>query len=146
MGVTMQCRCTRHSLDLTFSGFARFRGKVAELSSREFGEHYKKLLERPIITDDEERKAFYEAFNRETERLLSERLINGKIVDFCLQSDCGGRIRYGACKNIMKAIGDYDDPKPVVYGYAAREDAPRFRDIAELIAECAKEKSDLIWC
>ena len=49
-----------------------------------------------------------------------------KIVDFCLQSDCEGSIRYGACKELLKVIGNYDDN--ICYGYAGREDCAMFRD------------------
>lgn len=53
---------------------------------------------------------------KKTEQLIREKKVSIKIVDFCLQSDIEGSIHYGACKEILKAIGDYDDN--VCYGYA----------------------------
>lgn len=52
---------------------------------------------------DEERRLAYNAFDAETERLLTEKKVSFKVVDFLLQPDCGGSIRYGACKELLKS-------------------------------------------
>lgn len=66
-----------------------------------------------------------------------------KIVDFLLQTDVGGRIRYGACKNILKVIGDYDDN--ILYGYCGRPDCAKFADFKSILQDCVDTKSDMIW-
>lgn len=66
-----------------------------------------------------------------------------KVVDFLLQSDCSGSIRFGACKQILKVIGDYDDD--ICYGYAGRKDCAMFRDFKAILQDCVDTKSDLVW-
>lgn len=60
-----------------------------------------------------------------------------------MQSDIKGAIRYGACKQILKIISDYDDN--FNYGYAALPNQPRFKDFKALLQECVDLKSDLVW-
>lgn len=64
-------------------------------------------------------------------------------MDFLLQSDVGGRIHYGACKNILKIIGDYDDN--IMYGYAAWGEQSRFSRFRRILEDCVATKSDMIW-
>lgn len=92
---------------------------------------------------DEERRQAYNAFDAETERLLAEKKVSFKVVDFLLQPDCEGLIRYGACKELLKIIGDYDDN--VLYGYIGRQDCAKFRDFKAILQDCADNKCDMIW-
>lgn len=142
MGVTIRCKKTGTNYDLGYGGFANFREKVAELCSPEFGAHYAKLDEGFSLSGEERRK-FYEDFDNGTLQLISDGKVSVKIVDFCLQSDCDGKIRYGACKVIYNAIKDYDDS--ICYGYAGRSDCTMFSDLKELFRECVENKSDLVW-
>ena len=52
-------------------------------------------------------------------------------------------IRYGACKNILKVIGDYDDN--ILYGYCGRPDCAKFADFKSILQDCVDTKSDMIW-
>lgn len=97
MGITLESKKGKISLDIGYGGFLMLRKKVAELCS----------------------------------------------TDFCLQSDCGGKIHYGACKEIYKHVKDYDDN--VCYGYAGRPDCTMFKDFKNLLKECIDNKCDLIW-
>ena len=78
-----------------------------------------------------------------TRKILAEKKADIKIVDFLLQSDVGGRIHYGACKNILKIIGDYDDN--IMYGYAAWGEQSRFSRFRRILEDCVATKSDMIW-
>lgn len=75
--------------------------------------------------------------------MLAAKQADIKIVDFLLQSDMEGRIRYGACKNILKAIGDYDDD--IFYGYVSHGDMSRFRQFRRILEDCVETKSDMVW-
>lgn len=141
MGITISCKKTRKSIDIGYGGFLRLRNKVADLVGEPWASHYHKLDYAPIIGDS--RKKFYEEFNAETERLLKEKKVSIKIVDFCLQPDCEGSIRYGACKEILKVIGDYDDD--ILYGYYGRPDCAKFKDFKEILQDCAYHKCDMVW-
>ena len=136
MGVTIRCKKTGTSHYLGYGGFLNLRGKVAELCSKEFGEHFARLIK---LHSNEE----FEEFDRKTKELLDRKVVSIKIVDFCLQSDCGGKIRYGACKEIYNHIKDYDDN--ICYGYAGRPDCMMFKDFVALVKECYENKSDLVW-
>ena len=109
MGVTMKCKRTGRSVDLGMGGFYRFRQKVAELASPSFGELHRTLLDAYQIEAGAAREAFYDEINQKTDELIQCGHLKAKIADFCLQPDSGGAVRYGACKAILKAVGDYDD-------------------------------------
>ena len=142
MGVSISCKKTGNSISMGYFGFLALREKVAELAGGPFAEHYSTLKKGSLLPPDK-RKLFYDDFNKTTEEIVRQKQADIKIVDFCLQSDCGGKIRYGACKNILKAIGDYDDD--VCYGYLAMSDCAMFSDFKKLLQECVDTKSDLIW-
>lgn len=125
MGVTISCTKTGRTIDVGSGGFLRLRSKISELVGEPWASHYRALVEERIC-DEKEREKFYEDFDKKTEELLNKKCVSVKIVDFCLQSDCEGSIRYGACKELLKVIGNYDDN--ICYGYAGREDCAMFRD------------------
>lgn len=136
MGVSISCKKTGKSIDMGYGGFFNLRKKVAELAGGPFAEHYASL--NPF--GDEE---YFEAFDRKTSEILEKKQADIKIVDFCLQSDCDGKIHYGVCKNILKAIGDYDDD--IAYGYFGRPDCAMFKDFKEILEDCVKNKCDMLW-
>ena len=136
MGVSISCKKTGKSIDMGYGGFFNLRKKIAELAGGPFAEHYASLK----TFGDEE---YFEAFDRKTSEILEKKQADIKIVDFCLQSDCDGKIHYGACKNILKAIGDYDDD--IAYGYSGRPDCAMFKDFKEILEDCVKNKCDMLW-
>lgn len=146
MGVTISAnsgKATARSIDLGYGGFSNLRHRVAELCGDPWASHYSKLKSRPIFFDSEAEKTFFDEFDAETLRLVDGGKVNVKIVDFCLQSDAEGRIRYGACKQILKVIGDYDDN--ILYGYAGRPDCARWKDFKAILEDCARLKCDMVW-
>lgn len=136
MGITIGCKKSGTSYDLGCGSFLNLRTKIAELCSKEFGEHYEKLS---YLHSDKE----FEEFDKKTMELIDKKAVSIKVVDFCLQPDCKGKIRYGACKEIYKHIKDYDDN--ICYGYAGRPDCMMFKDFIALVKECYEKKADLIW-
>lgn len=83
------------------------------------------------------------SYDDETERLIERKELLIKIADFLYQSDCEGEIRYGACKEILKVIGDYDNR--VIYGYAGRENPARFKDFKGILKDCVDNKCFMVW-
>lgn len=143
MGICIKCKKTGTSYDLGCGGFLILREKVAELCSKEFGEHYATLALAPMLNTNGSRDSFFEAFDRKTQKLLDEKKVSVKVVDFCLQTDERGKILYGACKEILKHIKDYDDD--ICYGYAGRPDCFKFHHFKELLQECVSNRSPLVW-
>lgn len=138
MGLTLYGAGRR--LDLSSGGFLRLRRRISDLCGEPWASHYRSL------TDDgrhDKDGAWFEAFDEKTQGLIAEKKISIKVVDFLLQSDMEGRIRYGACKELLKIIGDYDDD--YCYGYAALPNQPRFSDFKALLQACADGKKDLYW-
>lgn len=143
MGVTIRCVHGR-SADLGYGGFERFRSRVAWLHSEAFGAHYDKLIDLEVqLLEGEAAQRFTESFNSETAEMIQSKKVNIKVVDFCLQPNSAGKIRYGACKVILDAINDYNDN--LVYGYTGRPDRAMFSDLRDIIAECTAKKCDLVW-
>lgn len=141
MGVTISCKKSGRSIDLGYFGFANLRRRVARLAGEPFASHYDGLDAAPFF--GEARKAYFEEFDRRTVELIDSKQVSVKIVDFCLQPDAGGSIRYGACKEILKIIGDYDDD--ILYGYAGRRDCAKFKDFKAILQDCADQKCDMVW-
>ena len=141
MGITISCKKTGKSIDMGYIGFKLLRDKVAELYGGPFAEHYKKIDKAPFL--GEARTRYFEAFDRRTAELVDSKRVSVKIVDFLLQPDVGGAIRYGACKEILRAIGDYDDN--VFYGYSGRKDCAMFRDFKAILQDCANNRCDMVW-
>lgn len=143
MGVTLRCKKTGTSIDMGYGGFSSLRDKVAELTGEPFASHMKKLYEAVTSLPYGKAEQFYADFDAETQRMIDAKQVSIKIVDFCLQPDCEGSIRYGACKEILKVIGDYDDN--IAYGYAGRKDCAMFKDFKALLQECVDNRCMLVW-
>lgn len=143
MGVTIKCKKTGRDIDLGYFGFSRLRCKVAQLLGEPFYSHYMKLLDAPRFMEPDEEKNFCTQWDTEAARLITENNIPVKVVNFLLESDCDGKIRYGACKDMLKVIGDYDDN--ICYGYAGRKDCAMFRDFKAILQDCVDNKCDMVW-
>lgn len=142
MGLTIKCKKTGREMDVSYSGFSRLRKKVAELVSPEVGKHYQ-ALDKIFRMDSSEKEKAFKSYDDETERLVENKVLPIKIADFLYQSDCDGKIRYGACKEILKVIGDYDDS--IIYGYAGRKNPAKFKDFKEILQDCVDNKCFMIW-
>lgn len=136
MGISISCKKTKTSYDLGCGGFFRLRKKVADICCPEFGKMYSEVI---YLRSEEERNKF----DQKLSRLINNKAINEKVVDFCFQPDTGGSIRYGVCKKIYDAIKGYDDD--ICYGYAGRPDFFMFQDFKKLLKECYDNKSSLVW-
>lgn len=141
MGITIRCKKTNRSIDMGCGGFLRLRNKVAELVGEPWASHYATLERAPLF--EPARSKFFAAFDRKTEEMLLAKQVSVKIVDFCLQSDAEGSIRYGACKQIYEIVKDYDDN--ILYGYAGRKDCARFADFKAILKDCMNKKCDMVW-
>lgn len=144
MGLTLRCKKTNLSMDMGYGGFMRLRNKVAELIGEPFASHELQLSTGRVISlYGEERDRFYEKFNAETERMIKRRQVSIKMVHFLHQSDCGGSIRYGACAELLRIIGDYDDN--VYYGYVGHGDNAKWSRFVAILRDCVANKCDMVW-
>ena len=149
MGITISCKKTGRSIDMGYGGFNRLRNKVAELAGGPFAKHYLlldapeniKLAAASLISEN--RDQFFDWFDQRTQEIIDANQADIKIVNFLLQSDCEGKVHYGACKNILRTIGDYDDD--VLYGYCGRPDCAKFKDFKAILKDCINNKCDMVW-
>lgn len=120
------------------------RNKVAELVGNPFYDHYLELDNTEIMMMDSDKKQkYFINYDNETKRLIEKNCINIKVANFLYQSDCEGKIRYGACKEILKVIGDYNDD--ILYGYCGRKDCAKFLDFVSILKDCVNNKCDMVW-
>lgn len=143
MGLTIRCGKTGRSMDMGGGGFLRLRRKVAELAGGPFVPVYQEVCAWYPGSNGETAEEFDARIGKAVNEMLAAKQADLKIVDFLLQSDIEGRIRYGACKKILKVIGDYDDD--VFYGYVGHGNRARFRQFRRILKDCVETKSDLVW-
>jgi hypothetical protein len=140
MGITISSK--NHSIDMGCGGFNRLRNKVAELTGKEIGEHYA-YLDKGMFLYGEARKMFFSEYNKKISELEEQLKIPHGILDFLYASDCEGKITYGKCKQIYKAIENYDDD--ILYGYCGRSDCAKFKDFKEIVKDCINNKCSMEW-
>lgn len=144
MGVTISCKKTGNDIDLGYGGFNNLRNKIAELVGGEFAKHYLLLSEPKVMClMGDARKEFFDSYDKKTMPIIEKEKVSIKVADFLYQSDCEGKIRYGACKELLKVIGDYDDD--FLYGYCGRPDCAKFSDFVSILKDCVENKCDMIW-
>lgn len=144
MGVTMECKKTGRSIDLGYGGFNNLRNRVAKLVGEPFSSHYLRLSDSGVMfLIGEHRKKYFEEYDLKTEQMVINGSVPVKVANFLYQSDCEGKIRYGACKELLKIIGDYDDD--ILYGYCGRKDCAKFSDFKSILLDCVMQKCDMVW-
>lgn len=140
MGITLESK--NFSIDMGYGGFRNLRIKVAELTGKEIGDHYK-YLEKGMFKFGEEKKMFFEKYDQKISDLADEFKIPRGILDFIYSSDCEGNLTYGRCKQIYKVIENYDDN--ICYGYCGRKDCATFKDFKQIIKDCIDNKCKMEW-
>lgn len=133
MGITIECRKTKNSIDVGYGGFMKLRQTIADCAGSEFNDFYYRLCRGELVN----------AYKRRFEKAINEKRLSYKVVDFLYACDCGGKINYGACKEILKVIGDYDDD--ICYGYATKVNPVKFKDFKSILEDCVKTKSKMVW-
>lgn len=141
MGVTVESK--NHSIDLGYGGFNNLRIKVAELTGKEIGAHYRKLNDGTFLFG-QAKVDFFNVYDKKISELEEKHKIPHGILDFLYASDCEGKLTYGRCKQIYKVIKDYDDD--ILYGYSGRKDCAMFKDFKEIIKDCVDNKRAMKWC
>ena len=137
VGVTLVCEYTKRSMDLGYIGFNRLRRKIAELAGEPFLSHYAKLDNLLFGTEKD-----FQAFDLVTARMFWTGEVSPHVIEFCMQSDCGGFVTWRTCRKLLKIIGDYDDE--LAYGYAARPNSG-FKDFKRILEDCVKRKCSMRW-
>ena len=135
MGVTISSK--RHSCDMGYSGFGRFRDKVAEKVSDKFHKHYL-LLSDPdaMFSMGDERKAYFKKYDSITKEYLKQKEITIEVANFLYQSDSNGKIDRKQAKQIYNLIKDCEDN--ISYGYVGRSDCAKMLDMKNIFNDGTK--------
>lgn len=133
MGVTIQSK--KHSCDMGYGGFLRFRNIVASKVGEIFSKHYTKLDNAPIFDDT---KKYFEEYDTETNRLVEQGHVTMEVANFLYQVDCDGEIDRIQAKQIYKLIEDCDDD--TAFGYIGRSDCAKMSDMKKIFGNKTKVK------
>ena len=141
MGLTIES--PHISIDMGSGGFLRLRRTIASLCPKEINKHYQYLLDNIIHLSHCKEDA--DAYDAQTEIIYQKyKKQYGKVIDFLYAPDTGAKLTYGAAKQLLKVIGDYDDD--AIYGYAGwGPNAAKFSDFKALLQDCADCKKPLKW-
>lgn len=130
MRVNMVCEATGTSLGLSLEDFKNLKNKISELVGTTFNSHYRLLDNFDVASlSAEDKEKFYNQYNERTKELVKEGKVPDKVSDFLYQSDVGGYVTHKGCKQILKVIGDCE----------------KFSEFKNILKECVKNKSRLIW-
>ena len=133
MGVTIGCKNAPINYDLPYFGFFRLRCDIAKYCDEELGDLYKQIND--MDTDQ---------FNAKLHKLIKRNRIPVKIIDFCLQPDCDGKISFDTCRIIYERIKNKGKEKEI-YGYAGQPNPFTFYDFKTVLQNCITERKPLIW-
>lgn len=140
MGVNLENK--NMSLVLPTSRFHAFRKVIAQQIHPDFGNFYNQADEGMFLTGEEEKK-FWEAYDKRLVTVDEEFNISHPLLDFLYASDTEGNASVACCHEIYNLIKDYDDN--LCYGYCARPNEPRFKDLKALIKDCIESNTELSW-
>jgi hypothetical protein len=135
MGITIGSK--KHSCDMGYGGFLRFRKLVASKVGDKFSEHYTKLDNAPVFGN---RNKYFEEYDAETNRLVEQGDITIEVANILYQSDCGGEIDCVQATQIYELIKDCDDN--IAFGYIGREDCAKMVDMKKIFGNKTKVKWD----
>ncbi len=135
MGITI--RSKRHSCDMGYGGFNRFRDAVAEEVSDEFHKHYLSLSDTKVkFLSEKETEEYFEKYNATTNEYIEQGTVTVEVANFLYQSDCEGKIDRKQAKQIYKLIKECDGN--LSFGYSGRVDSAKMSDLKMIFSDETK--------
>lgn len=135
MGITISSK--RHSCDMGYGGFGRFRNTVAEKASTEFHKHYLLLSDPEVMfLFEEKRNEYFEKYDATTNEYVEQGVVTAEVANFLYQSDCDGKIDRKQAKQIYELIKDCGDN--IVFGYYGRADCTTMADLKSIFSDGTK--------
>jgi len=141
MGITI--RSKNLNADLGYGGFNRFRQKVADLTSKEFSDHYERLEDVYRIPDEKKQLLFFEEYEKKISDLIKQGVVSEGIVNFCYLPDCDGEINQENAIDVYSVLESHNED--IAYGYIAHPDCATFNDLKSIIRDCAENGGNIIW-
>lgn len=135
MGVTISSK--RHSCDMGYGGFGRFRNIVAEKVSPEFHKHYLLLSDPEVMfTFGEERVEYFKKYDATTALYIHQGILTPEVASFLYQSDCDGKIDRKQSKQVYELIKDCNND--IVFGYVSRADCATMAVMKNIFSDGTK--------
>lgn len=135
MGITISSK--RHSFDMGYGGFGRFRNTVAEQVGGEFHKHYLLLSDSMVMfLFGEERKEYFEKYDVLTKKYIEKNAVTVEVANFLYQSDCEGKVDRKQAKQIFELIKECDDC--ISFGYSGRSDCAKMSDLKMIFSDGTK--------
>lgn len=126
--------------EISSSEFLSIRMYIANKADEKFGKLYAQTcgtLAAYTLTDSQ-LKELTSITNKELNEFVKKNKISVKIAKFCYLPDSSGRIPHGTCRALLKFVSEVID----TLSNNTPDYLVKFKD---LLSECVKEKSDLIW-
>lgn len=135
MGITISSK--RHSCDMGYGGFGKFRNAVAEKISGEFHKHYLSLSSsEAMFSFGDERAAYFKKYDATTNDYIEQGIVTIEVANFLYQSDCEGKVDRKQAKQIYELIKEYDDD--ISFGYLGRDDCAKMSDLKNIFSDGTK--------
>lgn len=135
MGITISSK--RHSCDMGYGGFGRFRNTVAQKVNDEFYQHYLSLSDSKVMfLSGKEREEYFEKYNATTNKYIEQGVVSIEVANFLYQSDCEGKIDRKQAKEIYELIKECDDD--LSFGYSGRVDCAKMSDLKNIFSDRTK--------
>lgn len=125
-------------LQIGYAGFNNLREKIAFLTAKDIGEHYRNLKKAPRC-DSPSRKQFFKDYNEKISFLDKKYNYEYEnILDFLYACNCGGTIDLETCKDIYNIIKDCKNNDTF------SKDCT-FEDFKNLLKDCIEKEIGFEW-
>lgn len=140
MGLTIENQ--HSSIDLSYTGFARLRTKIAYLHSKELGKFYDELVN-AIPMFGKEREIFLKDYEKRLSTIDEELNVSHYLLDFLYADDYEATMSVKHCRRIWNIIKNCDEDFSI--GYVGRKDCAMFFDFKRIVKECRDKNIQMYW-
>lgn len=140
MGLTIENK--HSSIDLSYTGFARLRTKIAYLHSKELGKFYDELVN-AIPMFGKERETFLKDYEKRLSTIDEELNVSHYLLDFLYADDYEATMSVKHCRSIWNIIKNCDEDFSI--GYVGRKDCAMFFDFKRIVKECRDKNIQMYW-
>lgn len=140
MGLTIENK--HSSIDLSYTGFARLRTKIAYLHSKELGKFYDELVN-AIPMFGKEREIFLKDYEKRLSTIDEELNVSHYLLDFLYADDYEATMSVKHCRRIWNIIKNCDEDFSI--GYVGKKDCAMFFDFKRIVKECRDKNIQMYW-
>ena len=136
--LTIECKKSGLSCDISYGAFSEFRTDIAFLCDKEYGEHYNKLSSTIFHTSDTEDDL--KVWEDQFEVIRKKYKISPRIHNFLLSPDCDEKLTNAGCRELLFLVQKLPDKR---YGNGVRYCSKN--QIELVLLQCIATNSTLVW-